>query len=130
MMAGGGVIPKGKSAPGRDRIMWRLRRYGATSYSLTDDEYVQGLRRAITVHDRWRGPLIVLYASLLIAFLGILVLAQAFIQRLGQMIPGQGIPLGFLVGAMIGAILGFNAVHFTQALVNSLRSWRTERLLL
>jgi hypothetical protein len=99
--------------------------------SLTDEEYVVRMRRHAALHDRWRPWLVGLYGTLVVAWVGLLAAALYLVNALGQLGGARGpIVGGFVVGTLLGAIVGLNLIHVAHGLVNSLKSGRTERLLL
>jgi hypothetical protein len=96
---------------------------------MTDEQFIERLRRQLAVFDRWRRPLLALYVALAVAFAWIT--AEA-VMRLGDAAqPGngrQGMIPGFAFGMLMGVGLGLTLQKIINALV-LLFSGRRERLL-
>jgi hypothetical protein len=105
--------------------MWCFR--GRT---LTDEEYVQRVRRQVAFFNRWRRPWVAICIVLLLALLVAAVMVVETLQRLAQGIGGQGVTPGLVIGLMMGAMLGLQAIGLTFGLVVGFRADRTALLLL
>jgi hypothetical protein len=73
------------------------------------------------------------YTALAVGFLGLLVFAGYTVNLIQGLFQGNNVPvvwLGFIVGILLGIKLGLVALSVAHALALSLRSLRTERLLL
>ena len=101
--------------------MWRTR--------VSDEKHVDHIRRTVSRMDRWRRPLLVFWIAVLIAYLGLYI---ATIVIVGQLVLGKNNILiaGFFVGTILGAMLGQLAAKLAHALLTTLNSLRTERLML
>jgi len=110
--------------------MGHLLRPCGASATVTDEDYVERVRHTVQVLDRWRRAFQVFWITVLFASVGILA---AMVYLLDLLMQGNRMPLliqGFVVGVLLGAILGLLAVKNAHGMASSLQPLRTERLLL
>lgn len=96
---------------------------------VSDEEYINDIRRQIKTLDRLRHWIILFNIGLLLVFAWIYSSMFAIIQKLQQ--PAiLNILQGFLSGTLLGIFLGFTFISLVHNLMFMLGSQRTERLLL
>jgi len=96
---------------------------------LDDSEYVERIRRAVALHDRWRWVPITIRGSLVIAFIAIMVAAVNVVQLAGNLGNPPAAWAGFVIGAILGILVGSLGINLAHSFVDTLRSWRGEQLM-
>ncbi len=108
-----------------DRSWLRLR-----AKPLSDDEFVERIRRRVASHRRWRWWLAGLYGTLAVVFVGLLASfasrAVALLQWLGDLRGGLG---GFGIGIALGLAVGMMGHMIGHGLASALLPPRIEELL-
>ena len=102
------------------------------SKGVSDEEYVEQIRRQVEFHSRWRKTLITFYSGLALVFVvGLSVLIPNLIAGLVRLFGNRWIVLsGFGVGSLLGGMIGQVGHQIGCQLVASISSLRTEKLLL
>jgi|GEM_PF-3576413 len=102
------------------------------SKAVSDEEYVEQIRRQVDFHLRWRKTLITFYSGLALVFVIMLsVLVPNLITWLVHMFGNRWIVSGgFGVGLLLGIMTGQVGHQIGCGLVASISSPRTERLLI
>lgn len=106
--------------------MWPLQR-------ISDEKYVECVRRRVALLARARGWCVVLYATLTVGFLCIVlrfgIFLAEFSRRDNPAVNAKAGILGLCVGAILSVVIGWCAVRLGDGLANALFGYRTERLL-
>jgi hypothetical protein len=110
--------------------MWRFWGRATTRLGMTDEEYVERIRRAEAFWERWRRPVRVTNAVTTVGVVALFLIGANPFKLLVQGNNAQGLLPGFAIGLMLGVFWGLMMEFATRSLLNSQRSWRTERLLL
>jgi hypothetical protein len=100
--------------------------------SVSDDEFIEGVRRMLSQYDRHRPWLIKFHATALAGFIGAAVFAVVAIQwilRIGAANLALGL-FGVGVGMAFGVSLGMGMFHSIHILMDLISSMRSERLLI
>jgi predicted MFS family arabinose efflux permease len=100
--------------------------------SISDDEYIEGIRRKLSIYDRERRWWITFHAIILASMIGAAVYAGIMIQRImgfGAANAANGL-FGLGVGMAIGASLGGLTIHSIQGLITVILPMRSEHLLI
>ena len=110
--------------------MWRLWERLLAPARVTDEDYVERIRRGLAFWKRFRRVLLVTNTLLIAAFVVGMLFAADALQLFIRGNQGQGVPFGFVIGVLLGLLVACALDHVTRGLVNAQRSWRTELLLL
>jgi len=78
---------------------------------ITDEEYVERMRKQQSHLKTMRRVMIVLYSVLVLALIGIAIATSILFQNLQQGLNLNGLGPGYLIGAAFGSSFGFLAVH-------------------
>lgn len=100
---------------------------------LSDDEYIEKLRRSMEFWNRWRYVMLIANIGLIIAF-GV-VAERGVMFVLNMALPPGNAPAnwplaGFVCGATMGMAMGWFSWHSLQQLIEAIGGFRSERLLL
>lgn len=107
------------------------RRSWLRSKPISDEEFVEQIRRQVAASRRWRGWLIALYSALGVAFVVLSISAANQAAELIQLFVNRWIVFsGFGIGLLLGLMLGQMGHKIGFGLVSALSSPRTEELLL
>ena len=107
-----------------------MKLFGTLTTCVSDDEYVETLRRSVATADRWRFWLILLQAVVLITVVAVFA---TFIPNLIWFAKPANIPIAFFglaMGTMIGFSFGWMIHNILSTLLSVLTGMRTERLLI
>jgi uncharacterized membrane protein len=99
-------------------------------FDVSDEQYVERVRRSVNSFDRWRRPLTILYVLLAVIHIGLFVAVVLLMDSFGRNLGMLGWPPGFLVGLSLGAMLGLSTIKSVHGLMNVLIGVHNERLLI
>lgn len=98
---------------------------------VSDEEFIEQVRRSVELQRRWRWALIALRGGLAVVFIGVLLTFANQGANLARVFENQWIILsGFGVGLLLGLALGMIAHKVARDLIALLPSLRMEKLLL
>jgi hypothetical protein len=109
-----------------------IERGDSPSAGIPDEQRIERLRRTIASFDRWGGFLKAIYLLASFTFVATLVFAMILMNGMrlnfGNMANGMG--GGFVVGLLLGSMLGLFAVNVGHGLIMAFSGLRNERLLI
>ena len=106
------------------------RRSWLRSSPISDEEFVERIRRQVETHRRWRGALIALHGGLALCLIGLSIWAANQDTGLDQLFENRWIVFsGFGVGLLLGLVFGQVGYMIGCGLIAALLPPRTEQLL-
>lgn len=107
-----------------------MKPYGISWGQLTDDEFVEKLRRRITLFDRWRPWFICVSLAVLAATIWVFIKVISLLIGLVQPANAAFPMMGFALGTVAGLSFGFTIAKLLHGLIFAFGGFRAERLLL
>lgn len=97
---------------------------------VSDDEYIRRLRRSIALWDRYRVWFMLLFASVLSAYICLLIWGFRVFLQLGGNANMPLAVLQFFTGVLFGFVFSWPALGAVHQMISGFRDMRIERLVL